>query len=97
MPRCPKCYSSDVEEQGGFIAKAFGVGIGILVGAIFTALIQSASAAVGILQALSTTGVITFDIALPMLMGVGIGAYVAGHSLEHGHKYKCNKCGHEFD
>ena len=48
--------------------------IGILVGAIFTALIQSASAAVGILQALSVTGVITFDIALPMLMGVGIGA-----------------------
>lgn len=48
--------------------------IGILVGALFTAVIQSASAAVGILQALSTTGAITFEIAYPMLMGIGIGA-----------------------
>lgn len=48
--------------------------IGILVGAGFTAIIQSASAAVGILQALSSTGVITFSIALPILMGIAIGA-----------------------
>lgn len=48
--------------------------IGILVGTVFTAVIQSASAAVGILQALSSTGAITFSIALPMLLGVGIGA-----------------------
>lgn len=48
--------------------------IGILVGTVFTAIIQSASAAVGILQALSVTGAITFDVALPMLMGIGIGA-----------------------
>lgn len=48
--------------------------IGILVGTVFTAVIQSASAAVGILQALSSTGVITFQIALPILMGIGIGA-----------------------
>lgn len=50
--------------------------IGILVGAVFTAVIQSASAAVGILQALSSTGVITFAIALPILMGIAIGASV---------------------
>ena len=50
--------------------------IGILVGAAFTAVIQSASAAVGILQALSSTGAISFSIALPILMGITIGASV---------------------
>lgn len=50
--------------------------IGIVVGAAFTAIIQSASAAVGILQALSSTGVITFSIAFPILMGIAIGASV---------------------
>ena len=50
--------------------------IGVLVGAGFTAIIQSASAAVGILQALSSTGVITFSVALPILMGIAIGASV---------------------
>ena len=50
--------------------------IGIIVGAVFTAIIQSASAAVGILQALSSTGVITFSVALPILMGIAIGASV---------------------
>ncbi len=47
---------------------------GILVGALFTALLQSASAAVGILQALSVTGVMTFESAMPLLLGVSIGA-----------------------
>lgn len=50
--------------------------VGIVAGAAFTAVIQSASAAVGILQALSSTGVITFEIALPILMGIAIGASV---------------------
>lgn len=48
--------------------------VGILVGALFTAILQSASAAVGILQALSTTGVMTLGTALPVLMGICIGA-----------------------
>ena len=48
--------------------------IGILVGALFTAVIQSASAAVGILQALSIAGAITLEVALPMLMGIAVGA-----------------------
>lgn len=48
--------------------------VGILVGAAFTCIIQSASAAVGILQALAVTGAIDFSIALPMLMGISIGA-----------------------
>ena len=50
--------------------------LGILVGILFTSVLQSASAAVGILQALAVTGAITFDIALPIVMGVGIGAAV---------------------
>ena len=48
--------------------------LGILVGAAFTALLQSASAAVGIVQALSVTGAMRFEAALPLLMGVAIGA-----------------------
>ena len=50
--------------------------LGILLGLIFTSVIQSASAAVGILQALAVTGAIRFDIALPIIMGVAIGAAV---------------------
>ncbi|MBQ1280774.1 MAG: Na/Pi cotransporter family protein [Oscillospiraceae bacterium] len=50
--------------------------IGILAGAAFTAVIQSASAACGILQALSVTGALSFSAALPLLMGVAIGAAV---------------------
>lgn len=48
--------------------------VGIVAGALFTAVIQSASAAVGILQVLSVTGAITFEIAFPMLMGIAVGA-----------------------
>lgn len=44
--------------------------LGILVGIAFTSILQSASAAVGILQALSITGAITFEIAFPIIMGV---------------------------
>lgn len=48
--------------------------LGILVGALFTAILQSASASVGIVQALSFTGAMHFDAALPLLMGIAIGA-----------------------
>ena len=50
--------------------------LGILVGVVFTSILQSASAAVGILQALAVTGAITFEIALPIIMGIAIGAAV---------------------
>ena len=49
---------------------------GILIGIVFTAVIQSASAAVGILQALAATGAIDFAIAFPMIIGICIGASV---------------------
>ena len=48
--------------------------LGILIGALFTAILQSASAAVGIVQALSVTGAMSFEAALPLLMGIAIGA-----------------------
>ncbi len=50
--------------------------IGILVGALFTSVIQSSSAAVGILQALSMTGAVTFATAYPIILGIAIGAAV---------------------
>lgn len=49
---------------------------GILAGALLTALIQSSSASVGILQALSTTGCITFAEAFPIILGQNIGTCV---------------------
>lgn len=48
--------------------------MGILVGIVFTAILQSASASIGILQALSMTGSITFATAFPITMGIGVGA-----------------------
>ena len=48
--------------------------LGIIFGLILTAILQSASASVGVLQALSVTGALTFSSVFPMLMGVGIGA-----------------------
>ena len=50
--------------------------LGVLVGMLLTAVIQSASASVGILQALAMTGAVEFDMAFPIIMGIGIGAAV---------------------
>ena len=50
--------------------------VGIAAGALFTAVLQSASAAVGILQALAATGAIRFDTAFPLILGIAIGASV---------------------
>lgn len=48
--------------------------IGILVGILITAVLQSASATVGILQALAVTGAIDFSVVLPIIMGIAVGA-----------------------
>lgn len=50
--------------------------LGVLAGAVLTAVIQSSSASVGILQALSSTGKITFGAAIPIIMGQNIGTCV---------------------
>ncbi len=68
---------SGLGEQAWFIGTLKTLSnplLGILVGAAFTALLQSASAAVGIVQALSVTGAMRFEAALPLLMGIAIGA-----------------------
>ena len=48
--------------------------VSLVVGIIVTAIIQSCSASIGILQALSITGVIGYDVAIPMIVGMCIGA-----------------------
>lgn len=50
--------------------------LGVLAGAILTAIIQSSSASVGVLQALSLTGTISYASALPIIMGQNIGTCV---------------------
>ena len=52
--------------------------LGVIVGAVFTAVIQSSSASVGILQALSLTGSITYTMAVPIILGQNIGTCATG-------------------
>ena len=50
--------------------------LGVVVGAVFTGIIQSSAASVGILQALALTGSITYGMAIPVIMGQNIGTCV---------------------
>lgn len=50
--------------------------LGVLAGALLTGIIQSSSASVGILQALASTGQVTFGAAIPIIMGQNIGTCV---------------------
>ena len=50
--------------------------VGILFGAVLTAIIQSSSASVGILQGLCSTGVVTFGAAIPIILGQNIGTCI---------------------
>ena len=50
--------------------------LGVLAGAVLTAIIQSSSASVGILQALSTTGSVSYAAAIPIIMGQNIGTCI---------------------
>ncbi len=51
--------------------------LGVIVGTVFTAIIQSSSASVGVLQALSATGAVTYATAVPIIMGQNIGTCVS--------------------
>lgn len=51
--------------------------LGVIVGTVFTAIIQSSSASVGVLQALTITGSITYATAVPIIMGQNIGTCVS--------------------
>ena len=50
--------------------------LGVIVGALLTAVIQSSSASVGILQALCLTGSVSYASAIPIIMGQNIGTCV---------------------
>ena len=70
---------SGLREDPGFVSFLTNFNnpfLGILMGFVFTAILQSASASVGILQALSSTGIMTFSETLPIIRGIAIGASV---------------------
>ena len=50
--------------------------VGVIVGAVLTAIVQSSSASIGILQALSATGQISFGMAIPIVLGQNIGTCI---------------------
>lgn len=62
------------EHFTGVLTKFSNPFLGILIGIIFTAVLQSASASVGILQSIAATSFLPFSAALPITMGIGIGA-----------------------
>ena len=59
-----------------FIAAASNPAVSLAIGLLVTAVIQSSSASIGILQALSATGAISYEVAIPMVLGMCIGACV---------------------
>ncbi|MBQ7091977.1 MAG: Na/Pi cotransporter family protein, partial [Clostridia bacterium] len=65
-----------VPEFGNILIMLSNPIFGVLAGALLTAIIQSSSASVGILQALSATGQVTFGSAIPIIMGQNIGTCV---------------------
>lgn len=67
---------ADVPEFTGILTKFSNPFLGVLVGALLTAVIQSSSASVGILQALSVTGAFTYGSVIPIIMGQNIGTCV---------------------
>ena len=67
---------ADVPEFTNILLMFSNPLLGMLAGAILTAIIQSSSASVGILQALCATGAVTYSTALPIIMGQNIGTCV---------------------
>lgn len=67
---------ADVPEFTNILVKFSNPILGLLAGAILTAIIQSSSASVGILQALCKTGAVTFGTAIPIIMGQNIGTCI---------------------
>ena len=67
---------ADMPEFAELLVQFRNPVIGVVVGALFTALIQSSAASVGILQALAMTGSITYGMAIPIIMGQNIGTCI---------------------
>lgn len=66
----------DVPEFRNILVMFSNPVLGVLAGAFLTAVIQSSSASVGILQALASTGAVTYGSAIPIIMGQNIGTCV---------------------
>ena len=64
---------ADMPEFESLLVQFSNPLLGVLIGAVFTGVIQSSAASMGILQALSMTGSITYGMALPIIMGLNIG------------------------
>lgn len=64
----------DVPEFTSLLLKFSNPVLGLIAGALLTAVLQSSSASVGILQALSATGAISVSVAFPIILGMNIGA-----------------------
>ena len=75
MSDAVKGLSTVPEFQNLFLKFANPI-LGVIVGAVVTAIIQSSSASVGILQALSATGAVSYAAAIPIIMGQNIGTCV---------------------
>ena len=67
---------ADLPILGEILSKLSNPVLGVLAGAIVTAIVQSSSATVGILQALSTTGMVSFATTIPIILGQNIGTCV---------------------
>ena len=67
---------ADIPEFGEILLLFSSPLLGVLAGAVLTGIIQSSSASVGILQALSMTGSVTFGTAIPIILGQNIGTCV---------------------
>lgn len=67
---------ADVPEFTGILTAFSHPLLGLLAGLVLTAIIQSSSASVGILQALCVTGAVSYGVAIPIIMGQNIGTCV---------------------
>ena len=64
---------SDLPILSTILGKLSNPLLGVLAGALITAIVQSSSATVGILQALSSTGMINYSVTIPIILGQNIG------------------------
>lgn len=67
---------ADMPEFTGLLTTFNNPFLGVLVGTVFTGVIQSSAASVGVLQALAMTGAISYSMAIPIIMGQNIGTCV---------------------
>ncbi len=67
---------SDLPILSEILSKLSNPVLGVLAGAFITMIVQSSSATVGILQALSTTGIVTYATTIPVILGQNIGTCV---------------------